>query len=143
MREIATPCGRFGLEIGERRVERLAEREDIAALLHDDADLERGLALRADEKRRRVFVAVRDFGHVAEAEGLTAGEDRRFRHRLGALLRAGHAHRQRAARRSGIRRRGRARSAWPIESNSACSGTPSVASLAWLNSTKMRSAWSP
>ena len=84
----------FGLELGERRVERLAEGEDVSALLHDDADLERGRALRADEKRRRILVAVRDFRHVAEPERLTARKDRRLRHRLGALLRAGHAHRQ-------------------------------------------------
>jgi hypothetical protein len=29
------------------------------------------------------------------------------------------------------------------ESNSACGVMPSVASLAWLNSTKMRSSWLP
>ena len=49
-----------GLELRERRVQRLAEREDIAALLHHDAHLERGPALRADEPRRRILVAVRD-----------------------------------------------------------------------------------
>src|SRR5271155_4936243 len=88
------PARQFGLEVGERRVKRLAEGEDIAALLHDDADLERGLPLGANEERRRILVAVRDFRHIAEAEGLTAGEDRGLRHRFGALLRAGHPHRQ-------------------------------------------------
>ena len=132
----------FGLEIGERRVERLAERQDIAALLHDDADFERGLAFGADEERRRVFVAVRDVRDVAEPEGLSVGEDRRFRDRADALLRAGHAHRH--ALRVGLEfAGGRQRVLLGERIEQRRSGTPSVASLAWLNSTKMRSPWSP
>src|SRR5271163_1749823 len=37
---------------------------------------------------------MRDFRHIAEPESLAAGEDRRLRHRFGALLRAGHPDRQ-------------------------------------------------
>ena len=143
MREIVTPLRQLGLEIGKRGVERLAKGEDIAAPLHDDANLERRLPLRADEKRRRILIAVRDFGHVAEPEGLSAGEDRRFRHRLGALLRAGHSHRQ--PLRVGLEFARGAKRVLLARSNrtGTATGTPSVASLAWLNSTKMRSAWSP
>ena len=102
---IDDPARQVGLELGERRVERLAERENIAALLHDDADFERGLALGADEIGGRVLVAVRHVGDVAEAERLAVGEDRRFRHRRDALERAGDA--QRHALRVGLKFAGR------------------------------------
>ena len=43
----------------------------------------------ANEIGGRVFVAVRNVGDVAEAEGLAIGEDRRFRHGRDALQRSG------------------------------------------------------
>ena len=74
-----------GLELGERRVERLAERQDVAALLHDDADSSAGCALGADEKRRRVLVAVGDVRRYRR--GGTSGRRRRRAcpHRLAAF----------------------------------------------------------
>ena len=112
MRVIDDSLRQVGLELGERRVQRLAEREDVAALLHHDADLERRLALRADEIGRRILVAVRDVGDVAEPERLAVGEDRRLLDRRDALHGAADA--QRHALRVGLEFAGgtRPRSAW-------------------------------
>ena len=98
MRWIDIPCGRLDSKSAQRLVEILAERQDIGALLHHDADLQRRLALRADEIGRGVFVAVFDIGDVAEAKRRAIGEYRRLAHCRDAFQRAGHAHRDALAR---------------------------------------------
>ena len=51
------PTGRSAAIRATSRVERLAEIEDVAALAHRDADADRGLAVEAELRRRRVLVA--------------------------------------------------------------------------------------
>ena len=83
----------------------LAELEDVGALGGDDADAERGLALLAHHEARRIDITVGDGGDVAEPEHPAIALDRRLRHRLDAIERAGDA--KRHALRGGLDRAGR------------------------------------
>jgi hypothetical protein len=66
----------------ERLVEVMAQLDDIAALCHGDADTERFLALPAHLLLRRVHIAARHRGDVAEAEDAVVGADRDRAHRV-------------------------------------------------------------
>ena len=83
----------------------LAEFEDVGALGGDHADAERGLAFLAHHEARRIDIAMGDGGDVAEPEHAAVALDRRLRHRLDAIERAGDA--QRHALRRGFHRAGR------------------------------------
>jgi hypothetical protein len=96
---------RHGLhEIIGRLLDFLAEFEDVGALGGDDADAERGLAFLAGDEGRRIDEAVGDGRDIAEPEHAAVAFDRGFRHRLGAVERAGDA--QRHALRGGFHRAG-------------------------------------
>ena len=56
-----------------RALEVLAERDDVGAVLHGDAEAERGLAAFADDEARRVLVAALDGRDVAEPEHAAVG----------------------------------------------------------------------
>ncbi|MCY1512416.1 hypothetical protein D9M68_468750 [compost metagenome] len=60
------------LEFG---VQRLAEDEDVAALLHRHGDADGVLAHEAHARRRRIVEAAVHVGHVADAEGAVADAD--------------------------------------------------------------------
>ena len=83
----------------------LAELEDVGTLGGDNADTERGPAFLAHHKARRIDIAVGDGSDVAEPEHPAIALDRRLRHRLDAIERAGDA--QRHPLRGGLDRAGR------------------------------------
>ena len=65
---MSMPCGTPRHELVGRRPDVLAEREDVRALRHDDADAEGRLAALAHEVVGRVLEAARHRRDVAEAE---------------------------------------------------------------------------
>ena len=75
------PCHR-GLEV-------FAERDDVRAVLHGDAEAERGLAAFPDDEGRGILVATADRGDVAEPKHPAVRLHRNRRDRLGARERAG------------------------------------------------------
>ena len=83
----------------------LAELQDVGALGGDHADAERGLAFLTHHETRRIDKAMRDGGDVTQPKHPAIALDRRFRHRLDAIERAGDA--QRHPLRGGFHRAGR------------------------------------
>ena len=74
-----------------RGLEVLAEREDVGAVLHRNAEAERGLAAFPHDEGRRVLVAALDRGDVAEPEDAAVDLHRHRRDRIDARERAGDA----------------------------------------------------
>ena len=74
------PHRKLGDDCIHRGFEVLPQRNDVAAVLHGDAQAEGGLAALADDEARRVLVATLDSGDVAEAENpsLDLHGDRRY-----------------------------------------------------------------
>ena len=122
------------------RLQVLAEREDVAAVLHRDAEAERRLAAFAHEEGRRILVAALDRRDVAEPEHLAV------RPATGTAAIASTPENAPVTRRL---MRSAEVSTEPPETTAfclatlskiCCGVTPSVASLAWLNSMKIFSA---
>ena len=74
-----------------RLLEALAQRQDVGAVLHRDAETERRPAAFAHDEARRVLVAAPDGRDVAQPEDPAVGLHRHRGDRLGAGERAGHA----------------------------------------------------
>ena len=140
---MSMPCGTAAMNSSVAAADVLAEVEDVGALRHDDADAERRLAALAHEIVGRILEAARHGGDVAEAEGAPVRLDRRLGDGLRAVERAGDAQAECAARRSRPCRPGPPRSAAAANRRGPAAECPRVASLAWLNSTKIFSSCTP
>ena len=55
-------------DLGHHGADVLAERQDIAAIAHGDAEADRRLAVDAELRLRRAGIAAPDFGDVAQAD---------------------------------------------------------------------------
>src|SRR5262249_55656495 len=80
----------LGGDCRHRRLEVVAERDDVGAVLHRDAEPERRLAAFAQNEAGRVLVAALDGRDVAEPEDAAVGLHRHCRDRLDAGESAGH-----------------------------------------------------
>ena len=74
-----------------RALEVLSERDDVGAVLHGNAEPERGLAALADQEARRVLIAALDGCDVAEPKDAAVRLDRHRRDRGDTRECAGHA----------------------------------------------------
>ena len=79
---------RHELRRGARNVG--SELQNIGALGHDDAEADCGLPLLAHHESRRIDIAMRHCGDIAQAEHAAIGLDRRFCDRLDTVESAGH-----------------------------------------------------
>ena len=86
---ISTPAGSRASTWHELRVERAAEIDHVAALHHRDADAERLAPVPAHLLLRRVDVAARYVGDVAQPEEAVVRADRDVAHRVQRVERAG------------------------------------------------------
>ena len=81
---------KLGGDRPHRLLEVLAQRQDVGAVLHRDADAERRPAAFAHDEARRVFVAAPDRRDIAQTEDPAVGLHRHGGDRFGAGERAGH-----------------------------------------------------
>ena len=93
MRSTLMPCGTALMNSDVAAVNILAEFQNVGALGGDDADADRGLAFLAHDEARRIDKAVADGRDIAETKHTAIAFDRRLRHRLDAVERAGDAQR--------------------------------------------------
>ena len=68
--------GQFGLQLGDRALDRLAEVDDVAVVGHRDAEHQHLLSVVAHGVGRRIFVSARDRREIAELDEPAAGGDR-------------------------------------------------------------------
>ena len=113
----------------------LPERDDVAALRHDNAEADRRPAVLAHEAARRIDDSPASPSAMSpRRNAAAAGFDRHRRDRLGAVERAGDAHGIAVAR--GLDAAGRRHRFCRARLSKIARGvTPRVASLTWLNST--------
>jgi len=71
--EYLHPDRKIGLDSGHARVERLAQRDDVAPLAHRYGEPERFLALVAELENRRIDEPTIDIGDVTQAKQPAAG----------------------------------------------------------------------
>src|SRR5262249_4947365 len=80
----------LGSDGGHRPLQVLAQRQDIGAFVHGDAEAERGLAALANDEARRILVTALDGCDIAKTEDLSVGVHRHRRDGGGARKCAGH-----------------------------------------------------
>ena len=71
----STPIGRSALISRHGVLDVLAERKDVAAVAHGDGKPDRGLAVDAEHRLRRIGKAAPDVGDVAQAQHAAADDE--------------------------------------------------------------------